>query len=598
MRGIRRLGLRNLCWIAFVASFGAVETAHAVAGIAYEMQLSGIGDDQLTSELRQSSQLLALQDRLPDSEAALRRRAVADLQRLRAVISAAGYYDAVLGYEIDQSQQPWMVTVKIALGTAYRLSEVRLVAPERTKLPADEPFDPAEFGLMLGKRALSASIVDAQARIVRRYTEHGYPLAKMVDREAVIDRADHTMQVTYTLHAGPPAAFGVTSIDGLKSVNRRFVERKLEWREGDLYDSSKVEAAQKSLIDSNLFATVKIEPADTVEADGRIAIHIAIAERRHHSIGSGLFYDSSLGPGARVQWEDRNLFGEGERLQLEGQYGLNQYGGLAEFTRPDFLMRGLDLRSELSLIQQNFDAYDSRRAIAFAGLIRRFEPSLSGGAGLEFRQAHVNDDTGVQDYLVVDLPLYLQRDNTDDLLNPTRGTRLGLTVTPFQSIDGGDLTFVSLKASASGYQQLGSSDRFVLAGFANVGSLDGVSLGDLPRDLRLYVGGGGSVRGYGYQQAGPLNSSGNPTGGLSSLEFGLELRTKITETIGITTFFEGGSVYDRSYPDFGDRLFWGTGLGLRYYSPIGPLRFDVAFPVYRRSSDAPFQFYVSLGQAF
>jgi translocation and assembly module TamA len=595
------LGLRDLSWVAFlafVASFGAIETVHAVAGIAYETQFTGIDDDQLTGELRQSSQLVALQNSPPDSEAALRRRTVADLERLRAVTSAAGYYDAVLGYEIDQSQQPWLVTVKIALGTAYRLSEVRLVAPEGMKLPADEPFDPAEFGLMLGERALSASIVNAEARIVRRSTEHGYPLARMIGREAVIDRADHTMQVTYTLDAGPPAAFGATTIDGLKSVDRRFVERKLEWREGDLYDSSKVEAAQKSLIDSNLFATVKIEPADAVEADGRIAIHIVIAERRQRSIGGGLYYDSSLGPGARAFWENRNLLGEGERLQLEGRFGLNEYGGLAEFTRPDFLMRSLDLRSELSLTQENFDAYDSRRASAFAGVIRRFEPSLTGGAGLEFRQAHVNDDTGVQDYVVVDLPLYLQRDDTDDLLNPTRGTRLGLTVTPFRSIDGADLTFVSLKATGSGYRQLGSSDRFVLAGFANVGSLDGVSLGDLPRDLRLYAGGGSSVRGYGYQQAGPLDSSGNPTGGLSSLEFGLELRTKITESIGIATFFESGSVYDRSYPDFGERLFWGTGLGLRYYSPIGPLRFDVAFPLNRRNSDAPFQFYVSLGQAF
>ncbi len=111
----------------------------------------------------------------------------------------------------------------------------------------------------------------------------------------------------------------------------------------------------------------------------------------------------------------------------------------------------------------------------------------------------------------------MRRDDTDDLLNPTRGTRLGLTATPFKTVDGSNLTFLNAKATASGYQRLGRSDRFVLAGFANIGTIDGVSLGELPRDLRLYAGGGGSVRGYGYQMAGPLDAGDNPIGGHRSI---------------------------------------------------------------------------------
>src|SRR5262249_53987670 len=151
--------------------------------------------------------------------------------------------------------------------------------------------------------------------------------------------------------------------------------------------------------------------------------------------------------------------------------------------------------------------------------------------------------------------------------------------TPFASLDSSSLNYLDARLSASGYQRLGSSDRFVLAGYGRIGSIAGVSQDDLPRDLRLYEGGGGSVRAYGFQRAGPLDVFGNPLGGVSSLVFGVELRTKITDTIGLVTFVDAGSVYDSSVPNPSQRLFWGPGIGVRYYSPIGPLRLDIATPV-------------------
>jgi len=137
-----------------------------------------------------------------------------------------------------------------------------------------------------------------------------------------------------------------------------------------------------------------------------------------------------------------------------------------------------------------------------------------------------------------------------------------------------------------------------LAGFTNVGSITGTSRDSLPRDLRLYEGGGGSVRGYGFQRAGPLDLFGNPVGGISSLDLGVELRTRINDTFGFVTFFEGGTVYGSTLPDLNQKILWGTGVGLRYFSPIGPLRFDIATPLDRRPSDSVIQIYISLGQAF
>jgi translocation and assembly module TamA len=406
------------------------------------------------------------------------------------------------------------------------------------------------------------------------------------------------MHVTFTVVPGRAASFGRTEISGLTSVARDFVDKRLAWKEGERYDSRKVDATQQTLIASNLFATVRIAPADKVSPDGRIPLRITVTERRPRSIGGGIYYDSSLGFGGKAFWEHRNLFGEGDLLHVEVTAGQSDYGMLTQFKRPAFLMLGLDLRSEASIGRLMTDAYDTRQAKFFTGLDYHFDSQITGGIGAEVLNGRVDDDTGTQNYTLAGLPGYIRRDDTDDLLNPTRGTRLGLTATPFFGLDGNSPDYFQAKLSASGYQSLDVGHRFILAGFTNIGSITGTSLDSLPRDLRLYEGGGGSVRGYGFQRAGPLDVFGNPIGGISSLDLGVELRTRINDTFGLVAFFEGGSVYDTTLPDLSQRLYWGTGVGLRYFSPIGPLRFDIATPLDRRHSDGIIQVYVSLGQAF
>ena len=591
--------LRSAGLMALVMALLLGIAQNSALAASYKTRFVGVQDSALAKQLRDSSQLVSLEKDRADSEEALARRAEDDLERLRPVMRAAGYYDAEITYDIDSHAEPWQVTVKIEPGEPYRLREVKLIAPGGAAPPLLEEFKPEEVGLDLGAVATSAAVVGAEAKIVRLHTERGWPLAKIAGHEAVIDRADHSMHVTYSVDAGPKASFGTTEISGLDEVDRRFVEDQITWHKGEPYDSKKVEAVRQALIGSNLFSTVKLAPAEAVDPDGRVPIHLEVAERPPHSIGLGAYYDTSLGIGARGYWEHRNLFGAGELLRLELNAGQSIYGGLLRFKKPDlFGNRDLTLLSELSLGQENVNAYDRRIARAFAGVDYIYTPMITAGAGAEAIQSHVTDDLRTRDYALIGLPVYMKRDASNDLLNPTRGNREGLTLAPYTSISGPSITFVKSKLSISGYQQIGPTDRFVLAAFGNIGSVAGVSLAELPRDQRLYVGGGGSVRGYGYQKAGPLDVFGKPTGGLSSLELGLELRTRITETIGIANFVEGGTVYSRAFPQFDKRLFWGTGIGIRYYSPLGPVRFDVATPLHRRKQDGVVQVYISLGQAF
>jgi translocation and assembly module TamA len=338
-------------------------------------------------------------------------------------------------------------------------------------------------------------------------------------------------------------------------------------------------------------------------ADVRMTIDTT--ERLHRTIGVGLAYNTSQGAGARVFWENRNLFGNAEYLRVAADVGQQTDAFRANFRRPDFLAIDQDFLATAELANDTPVAYHSRRAIVSSGLERRFSRLLTGGIALEIIKANVSQFAIVnpltartQHYSLVGVPTYLKLDETDNLLNPTRGYRAQLSVTPSYTFSKPNLTFVSNQVSGSTYWAVGSEDHTILAGRAALGSVDGASLFQLPADQRLYVGGGGSIRPYGYQLAGPLDIGNKPIGGKSSLVLNLEARVKVTANIGIVPFVDAGSFYESSVPQPGRTLLYGIGLGGRYYTAFGPLRIDLATPLHKRRADSPIQVYISLGQAF
>lgn len=570
----------------------------AAAQIRYRTEIVGVDAPDLLRVLREASQLVAYEDRPPPGEAALARRAAADLERLDAVMRSEGYYDAVLSHTLDTTADPARVIVSIEPGSRYVLTEVHLVDPQGGQPRLLQGHAPSTFGLAIGGPARAAPIVDAEEKIVRVLREQGFPLAAVPERRVVIDQATKTMAVTYTVDTGPLAAFGATMVTGLDRLMRDHVDRRLQWREGALYDIRLIENTRRKLVNTGLFATVRITPGSAVGPDGRIPINIDITERPPRSIGAGVNYDSGTGAAARAFWEHRNLFGEAEALRLRGELGQRRQAASTTFRKPDIFRVDQDLLADITAENESFEAYDRTRVRAFSGLEWAIDDTLTVGAGGEIERTRIDENVRTRTYTLVGTPMFVRRDATDNLLDPRTGSRQTLTVTPYLGALGSDFTFVSSRLSASFYHPLDDDRRFVLAAFGAVGSIVGESRDTLPKDQRLYIGGGGSIRGYGYQLVGPLDQFGDPIGGRSSIELGVELRIQITDTIGIVPFFEGGDVYESSLPKLSTDLFYGAGLGLRYHTPIGPVRLDVAFPLDRRPEDDAFQIYISLGQAF
>ena len=157
---------------------------------------------------------------------------------------------------------------------------------------------------------------------------------------------------------------------------------------------------------------------------------------------------------------------------------------------------------------------------------------------------------------------------------------------------------MQVKAGGSAYYSIDADSRYVLAGRVAAGGMVGPQLDAIPANWRFYAGGGGSVRGYAYNELGPTVWWGAVVGGRSLFDASAELRVKVTDTIGVVPFFDIGNAFTSSFPTFNEPLFAAAGLGLRYYTSVGPIRLDVAFPLERHAGTGPVAIYVSIGQSF
>ena len=577
----------------------------ARADLNYRTEITGVEDTELADLLDKISELKTLEDKPPVSAEALRRRADRDLGRLADAAHSLGYWDAEFSYDVDAEADPAKVTVTVKPGLLYHVASVKVLGADGR--PLSIPQDEKRLPLKPGDPARTAPVVATETALLAALGDSGHPFAKAETRRVEIDKDTQTMEVVYTFDPGPVMRFGPVAIEGLERLDPAYVEGRLRWQRGAVYDASKVEETRRALIETGLFSTVQITPKADPDNPLDVRMTIDATERLHRTIGVGLAYNTSQGVGARAFWENRNLFGNAEYLRLSAEVGQQIDAFRANFRRPDFLAIDQDLLATVEIANDTPVAYHSRRALATAGIERRFGRLLTGGVAFEVEKANVVQLADVssitaaqrtQHYELVGVPAYVKLDTTDNLLNPTTGYRAQLAVTPAHTFSGSNLTFVTSLISGSTYWALGSEERAILAGKLALGALDGAPLFQLPADQRIYAGGGGSIRPYGYQMAGPLAPNNDPIGGKSSLVLNLEARVKVTENIGIVPFVDAGSYYESPRPQLGRTLLYGVGLGLRYYTAFGPLRLDLATPLHRRSADSPIQVYVSLGQAF
>ena len=562
---------------------------------AYEVRWEGDAEESILDDLESVSDTLKWKDRPPVTTGLLRRRAEGDIEVFLKVLRSAGYYGAEVSLDMDEKEDGPVVIFRIEPGEVFRIESVQWTAPEADRAILKKLPPPDDLGLRKGDPARAPAILDAEKALIQALQRHARPFARVEDRRVVVDHRDRTVRVTFHLNPGPPAKFGSTTVTGLKSVNEITVRNRLHWKEGEPWNADLIAETRKELARSELFSLVQITPDEDLDEDGRLDLSLDVGER----IKLGAGYRTDEGPGGRFSWEHRNLFHHGEKLKLSVTGSTLTTAFDTSFEKPDFLTPRQTLRLASKLANEDTDAYTSRYLDSAVTVERTAVRAFKWSVGPGFRWSRVEQLDETDEFALFFLQSGLVWDRSDDLLDPTRGGRLTLQLAPYWDTLGTASTFVRGSGSYSHYFRLMDKPLVVFAARAGLGSIAGAERSAIPADLRFYAGGGGSVRGYPYQTLGPLADDRDPIGGRSLLEINAELRYRVTRNIGLAAFLDGGSAFESSTPDFSEDVLWGAGLGLRYHTPIGPLRLDVAVPLQKRDEiDDWFQVYVSIGQAF
>ncbi len=583
---------------------------------SYQVEIKDVENKDLIKALKASSNLVQFAQTPLKSPSGLIHRGRSDEKRLLNVLKSFGYYSGKIQIAIDehsiQSILPSQVPVEdspevvifIVTGPIYHFDKIHLQGTDSPELQALSP------AIKSGEAAIGQSVLDAERELVARTKLAGYPYAKIGKRRIRLNRINNTMDVLLTVNPGPGASLGDISIHGLDQVKSDFIYNRIPWKLGDRYRPYTLEGFRSDLSGLNLFSSIKVGVPEQVESSDNkesqlVPININVQERKFKYFGFGGDFSTTEGIGLNAFWGHRNFFGRGEKVKLTGRLariGENELSNIdqkigLDFQKPDFLSRKQNLLLNAELVNEHPDAFERQAISGSLGISRPIGKTLSFSAGVSGEYSSIEDSDSKDEFALFGFPISLRHDTTKDLLDPKTGFRNELRVTPYTTAVGPGGDFTRIKLGGRGYHKITESGSVVLAGRVLLGSILGASTEDIPADKRYFSGGGGSVRGYEFQNVGPLDSDKDPVGGRSVLEVGAEIRFRY-KNYGLVPFIDGGNVFDEEVPKFDQKLQWGAGLGFRYYSKLGPLRLDLAVPLNRRENDDPLAFYISIGQAF
>jgi translocation and assembly module TamA len=537
--------------------------------------------------------------------AQVQRRSEDDADLLAEILRSQGYYDAVVEPDVEPEGSILRVTLQADPGEQYTFQSVELPGLEAAGPEAEKLRD--AFAVKAGDPVVATDVLAADLALKVALGEEGFALAKVGDQQITVDHRTHLATLVQPVEPGTLAHFGAIHVSGNPPFSAEHLQHMARWKPGQKFERDKIDDLRRALIATGLVATAQVDVVP-VPDHGRVDLDIKLTPAPRHTIAGELGYGTGEGAKLDVSWQDRNFINPEGGLTLRGIAGTREQLAGVEFRRNNLGARDRVLDVQLSASHTKFDAYEAR-TIRFFGSVERqsniiWRKKWTWGVGTELL---ATDERGVfldptiketKTFLIAALPLSVAYDGSDDLLDPTRGFRLSLHLSPEISAKGISFAYARAQVDGSAYYPIASNT--VLAGRVRFGKILGADAPSIAPSRRVYAGGGSSVRGYGYQRVGPIDFENDPVGGSTLSEFSLEARFRLKAfggNFGLVPFFDGGQLTNDAVPGFSDWQF-GAGVGVRYYSTFGPIRIDIGTPINPRHGDGPIAVAVSLGQAF
>ena len=589
------------------------QTSSADTKVTYVVKLNGLdaADKETTVSLKSQFKSLSALDKggkKAANSAMLSARLTEDSELIKTILASEGWYDPQVRTHLDRSDgpsgMPLNAVIDVQPGKRFSFTSITVKAD-----PTVPPTLIADnLALKVGEPIIADRVQGAEAQVALVLPENGYAFATIGQRDVLLDQAtgggDYTLPVT----VGPRGRFGGFTTQGKLAFDAQHVETLARFKRGELYDSRKVDDLRKALVATGLFSTVTAEPVRTGQPapDDTEFVDMLVKQEAGppRTIAGSAGYAAGEGFTLEGTWTNRNMFPPEGALIVHGIAGTQQQGAGVTFRRANAGQRDRTFEIVGEALHAKYDAYD-----AFTGRLAArvsydstqiWQKKLTYAYGVELLGTAEKDydfaaaERRRRTYYIAALNGQVGFDTSDDLLNPTKGFRLTALIQPEGSLQGNFTPYVRARLDGSAYYPFG--DSFVLAGRLRFGTIRGASRADIAPSRRFYSGGGGSVRGFGYQKLGPLDPNGDPIGGRSLNEGAVEGRYRFGN-YGLVAFLDAGQSYEATTPKFSD-MRYGVGIGGRFYTNFGPLRLDVATPLGRRKNESRINVYVSIGQAF
>ena len=597
----------------FSGLFGSRD-AESAAPVALDFKITGPDADALAGIERQIRNASLISSALGEGRFSgqdVLAAARGDYARFLGLLFDAGYFGPVLSITLDgveaasvapldapQTVQRVVVTVETGPGFAFGQADIAPL-PRHTELPR---------GYAVGRTAGTGVIKEAALEGIDSWRRASHAKADLHSTKITADHKTRLVYADVVLEPGPPVRFGRLIATGNERLRTKRLYQIAGFPEGEEYHPDSVETVRRRLRRTGIFSAITLQEDEVLGPGDTLDVSLTVIEQKRRRVGAGVEFSNRDGGRVSGYWLHRNLWGGGERLRLDAEtsdigssrsgrdYKLGYRLERPATFSPDitaFLAGGVSrLREEDS---------ESDNADFGIGITHFRSEYISSEVMLQYRYSRVKDDNGTMTFKLLGLPGTLTWDRRDSQTDPKKGFWLKGDATPFLGLDDDTDSGLRLALEGRTYRSFGEDRRLTFAARVRAGTITGAALDRVPRDYLFYSGGGGSVRGQPFESLGVqvLTGPNGPikTGGMSVANVTSEMRYEVRPKIGMVAFVDAGKVWTEG--GFGGDSDWhaGAGLGVRYLTPIGPLRFDVAGPVGGDTGNGV-QLYLGLGQAF
>ncbi|MEQ8412421.1 MAG: BamA/TamA family outer membrane protein [Erythrobacter sp.] len=557
-----------------------------------------------------------------------------DAELTKRLLAAQGWYSANVRTRLIRPQRergnaPFVARIEVDPGQRYVFEDIVIDAP-----PIDPPGIIGDtLGLKTGAPVIATKVQAAEARVAVRLPQEGYPFVEIGTRDILLDRETGGGVYTLPVDPGPLSAFGGITTSGDLAFDEEHIREIARFERGDPYDSRMLNDLRQALVATGLFDAVAVYPQPSGEdaGEGREYARVVVEQEAGppRTIAGTAGFGTGRGFSVEGSWTHRNLFPPEGALGVRGLAGTQEQALGVSFRRSNAGRRDRTFELTADALRSDFEAFEALtgRVAATVRYISTpiWQKRLTYAYGAQFFVSNEEDFDRARNardkrtFMVAGLKGEVGFDTTDSLLDPTEGFRLTALVEPEAALNRGFEPYVRARVDGSAYYE--ASESIVLAGRVRLGTIQGIDRFDLAPSRRFYAGGGGSVRGFGFQELGPRVLEPNPdfpdpediepgtdpedlpdpfrsrpTGGRALFEAAAEVRYRFGP-YGVAAFVDAGQVYEETLPQFDDIRF-GVGIGGRYYTDFGPIRVDIAMPIDRQRGESAFAVYVSIGQAF